>query len=401
MKNKLFYIVINLILIATLSLGTYWAYIILNNIANIGMNLTYIWLLAIILIEALIINTLIKQFFHTPIIKLEYIIKSFIVWRLKDKEIKLNSTFNPHLNYISIFFSKTINTLKDIKDEFLHGKEIKWEVALWREIQDKMLDKKLITIPSLHVIAKSKPAAELWWDSYDIIKWWDNYYIYVWDATGHWVWAWLIMIMVNSLVAWFSKVFKSWAQILANTNEILKPRVKANLLMSLLMIRWDEKEKRLFMTWAGHEYLLIYKNKNKKCYKIKSWWVALWMVKNIGKLLKEREVKFEKNDIIILYSDWITEAINQPKRDWNEIMFWENRLIEAIEQTKIEKNKNYKSASKVFNNITTQLSKFMWYNFVQLDDITLTVIQYKDENHGKNEWDFKKIDKDFITQWNW
>jgi hypothetical protein len=56
------------------------------------------------------------------------------------------------------------------------------------------------------------------------------------------------MIMVNTLIGAFSKIFISGAQIIANTNEILKPRVKANLLMSLLMVRWDEKNKKMFMT---------------------------------------------------------------------------------------------------------------------------------------------------------
>jgi hypothetical protein len=56
------------------------------------------------------------------------------------------------------------------------------------------------------------------------------------------------MIMVNALISGFAKLFISGAQIIGYTNEILKPRVKANLLMSLLLIRWDEKKKNLFMT---------------------------------------------------------------------------------------------------------------------------------------------------------
>jgi hypothetical protein len=58
------------------------------------------------------------------------------------------------------------------------------------------------------------------------------------------------MIMVNALISGFAKVFKHGHTILAKTNEVLKPRVKANLLMSLLMVRWNEQEKRLFMTGA-------------------------------------------------------------------------------------------------------------------------------------------------------
>jgi len=333
MRERFFYILINLLITLILFISIYWVYFFTTTILDWNSKWVFFIIAFVTILDAFIINIIIKKFFHKPLIKLEYLIKSFIVWKLKNKEINLKETLNPNINYIFKFFSKTLNTLKNIKDEFMHGKEIKWEVALWKEIQSKMLDKKLISIPSLHVVAKSKPAWEIWWDSYDIIRQWDNFYIYVWDATGHWVWAWLIMMMVNSLVSWFSKVFISWAQILANTNEILKPRVKANLLMSLLLIRWNEKEKRLFMTWAWHEYLFIYKHKEKKCYRIKSWWLALGMLKDISKMLKEREVKFEKNDIIVLYSDWITEAINQPEKNWKEIMFWEDRLVEAIEST--------------------------------------------------------------------
>ena len=210
------------------------------------------------------------------------------------------------------------------------------------------------------------------------------------------------MSMVNALTSWFSKLFKSWAEILAHTNEILKPRIKSNILMTVLMVRWNEKEKRLFMTWAGHEYLMIYKRANKKCFKVKSGGIALWMTRNIHKILKEQEITFEKDDIIVLYSDWITEAINQSKKDWNQQMFWESRLVKAIEKSP-EINENWnkiKTARCVFNNITIELSKFMWYKHAQLDDVTLVVAHYKWDTIVENDLD-EKIWKDFLAEWDW
>lgn len=358
-------------------------------------------ILVITLINFVIIILLVKKFYHDPIRRLEITIKHFLVGNLKDSEINFGKTPNTHLNYALAFFWKTLNTLKNIKDEFIHGKEIKWEVELGKEIQWKMLTKKHVEVPSFEIIARSKPAWEIGWDSYDIIEQDENYYIYVWDATGHWVWAWFIMIMVNALVSWFSKIYKSWATVLIKTNEILKPRVKANLLMSMLLIRWNEAEKRLFMTWAGHEYLMIYKQSLGKTFRIKSGWVAIWMIKDISKLVKEQEIKFEVWDILVLYSDWVTEAINRPKRDWTEELYWENRLEEAINTAPNMSGKKYKSARSVFNNITINLSKFMWYKPTQLDDVTLAVIQYKTPDYKKEEDFPDEIAKDFITEWNW
>ena len=362
-----------------------------------------ILILIILFLEFFVLLIYINIFYEKPIKNLETSVKFFLLWDNSNSEKYMKNTINPHINYIIQFFQRVIFSLKNIKDEFLHGKEIKWEVSLAKEIQEKMLWKKMIDVPSLNIVMRSKPAWEVWGDSYDIIKSDNsqNYYIYVWDATWHWVWAWFIMTMVNTLIEWFIKNYESWADILAKTNQVLKPRLKANLLMSLLLVRWDEEEKRVFMTWAWHEYLMIYKQKLKKTFKIKSGWVALWMVKDISKILKEVEIKIDRWDIIVLYSDWVTEAINKPTKDWKEMLFWEDRLMEAIQSAPEVPWEWYKTSISVYKNISIALSRFMWYKHTQLDDVTLWVIQYKPENYNP-EKDFKKeIDDQFITEWKW
>ena len=360
-------------------------------------------ILIILFLEFFVLLIYINIFYEKPIKNLETSVKFFLLWDNSNSEKYMKNTINPHINYIIQFFQRVIFSLKNIKDEFLHGKEIKWEVWLAKEIQEKMLWKKMIDVPSLNIVMRSKPAWEVWGDSYDIIKSDNsqNYYIYVWDATWHWVWAWFIMTMVNTLIEWFIKNYESWADILVKTNQVLKPRLKANLLMSLLLVRWDEEEKRVFMTWAWHEYLMIYKQKLKKTFKIKSGWVALWMVKDISKILKEVEIKIDRWDIIVLYSEWVTEAINKPTKDWKEILFWEDRLMDAIQSAPEVPWEWYKTSISVYKNISIALSRFMWYKHTQLDDITLWVIQYKPENYNP-EKDFKKeIDDQFITEWKW
>lgn len=398
---KGFYTIFQTIIILVLLSNIMLFFIFWENILNVQTTTMYMILASIVVIEFLVLSYAINKFFYQPIKDLETTIKRFYHGQYKDNEIKFEESWNPNLNFVLKFFWQTLNTLKNIKSEFLHGKEIKSEVDLAGEIQWKMLTKKLTKVPDLDIIVKSKPAWEIGWDSYDIIQVEDNFYIYVWDATWHGVWAGFIMIMVNALISGFAKIFKNWNTILSKTNEILKPRVKANLLMSLLMLRWNNKENRMFMTWAWHEYLMIYKHNQNKCYKIKSGWVALWMIKDCSKILKEQEIQFEKNDVIVLYSDGITEAINRSQKDGTEEMFGEDRLMAAIQNSPNVPNKNYKSSRAIFNNITIELSKFMWYKHIQLDDVTLASIHYK-------SWDFdiahdfeKEISEDFITEWNW
>ena len=347
----------------------------------------------------IIIFYVIHVSYERPLISLELTIKKFLVWALKEEDIKDFKTGNPQLDYIVLFFKKTIHTLKDIKSEFIHGKAIKGEVELWKEIQWKLLNKKLIEVPDLVIVAKSLPAGEIGGDSYDVIQQNNNYYIYVWDATWHGVWAGFIMMMVNSLISAYVKVTEKWNHILSLTNDIIKPRVKANLLMSILLVRWNAETKKIFMTWAGHEYLMIYKHKQQKCFSIKSGWVAIWMVKDIHKLIKEQEIAFDEDDVIILYSDGITEAINKSQRDGTEQMFWEEKLIKAIEDA--PNVGGIKTAKSIFKNISIQLSKFMWYKFVQLDDITLVTIQYKSDRYLPEMDVSEQLEEELITEWDW
>jgi hemerythrin len=82
-------------------------------------------------------------------------------------------------------------------------------------------------------------------------------------------------------------------------------------------------------------------------------------------------------------------------------MFWETKLIYAVEKAPNMKWKNHKSAISIFNSITIELSKHMGYKHVQLDDITLAVIHYKDAHYKREEDFWTKIPDDFITEWKW
>ena len=78
------------------------------------------------------------------------------------------------------------------------------------------------------------------------------------------------MMMVNALISAISLNEYNGATILANTNRILKPRIKQNMMMSCVMLRWDAKNKSMYYTGAGHEFILVYKAKEQKVYKVKT-----------------------------------------------------------------------------------------------------------------------------------
>lgn len=195
------------------------------------------------------------------------------------------------------------------KQELRDGRKLRSEVEIASEIQKHVLTKTDVVIPSLDIALATVPASEVGGDSVDMILGRDgNYYIYVGDVTGHGVPSGFVMMMVNALVSAFVTSESSSARVLSETNRILKPRIKQNMMMTCVMLRWDEHNKRLYYTGAGHEYLLVYKADSNKVFKIKSGGVALGMMRDSSKVLMEQQILFEPNDVVILYTDGITEA---------------------------------------------------------------------------------------------
>jgi hypothetical protein len=112
--------------------------------------------------EALVITYLININYSKPINDLNAHINDFITGKSKNKEINIKTNYkNPNIRRVMKFFDVILNSLKNIKDEFLSGKAIKSEVQLATELQEKLLHKNLEIIPSFDVIAKSTPAGEI------------------------------------------------------------------------------------------------------------------------------------------------------------------------------------------------------------------------------------------------
>lgn len=122
------------------------------------------------------------------------------------------------------------------------------------------------------------------------------------------------------------------------------------------------------------------------------------MVRDASKALKEQQILFDRNDVVILYTDGITEA--RYRSEQSGILFGIDRIVEAIMKVPV------KTAENIFRQLTIDLSAFMGYRHKQFDDITLFVARLlpmgEEENTGITMSDLpKKIDISHVTEWNW
>ncbi|MEI7511260.1 MAG: PP2C family protein-serine/threonine phosphatase [Candidatus Peregrinibacteria bacterium] len=277
------------------------------------------------------------------------------------------------IGVFTYFFNEITHNLEKISKDILKNERLTSELGIASKIQRDVLPKSAPPVEGLDIIAKTTAAAEVGGDSFDFIKQGTNTFIYIGDVTGHGVPAGLVMMMVNTLIHVFSKHNYTPQQMLVETNKILLEKISGQRFMTLLMLRWDEEQKKMFWTGAGHEHLLVYRNETREVELLRGGGIALRMAPNIEHILKEQEIReLHTNDVVLLYTDGITEAKN-PEGE----MFTVGRLVEALRETG-----HKPSAESIFDAISEKFANFI-LDTPQEDDITMIIAKRVEEGHTK------------------
>ncbi len=262
------------------------------------------------------------------------------------------------------FFNDMTKNLARISVDIEEGRRMSKELSVGSDIQRKILPISMPQVMGLQIHGNTRPASEVGGDNFDVIPTSENTYIYAGDVTGHGLPAGLIMVMVNTLIRTFSEIYTSGYDVIANTNRILKQRIEARRFMTCVLLRWSHQEQKMYYTGAGHEHILIFHKKTGECEVKQTGGIALGMVPDITKIIREEQIPLEEGDFIVLYTDGIIEAKNMQGE-----MFGLNRLKRAVEQYAISS-----TPSDLFVNISKDFGYFVG-DQIQVDDITLIAIQ--------------------------
>jgi len=208
------------------------------------------------------------------------------------------------------------------------------------------------------------PAREVGGDYYDIIetpkgdKW-----VTIGDVSGHGVDSGLIMMMAQTSI--LSKVNDNGScgpsDMLESINGIIREnisRLGSDHYMTMMAMRLNQSE----MTLAGkHQDLIIYRSALNKTETITIPGTWLGITDDIKTSLTELTIEINTGDIVLLFTDGITEAANAGGE-----MFSQERLAQAL--NKYADLPVGKLRDKIIEEV-------MSFQEEQLDDMTLVVIK--------------------------
>lgn len=279
---------------------------------------------------------------------------------------KVYTTRVDEIGVMAKFFNEVTGNFQKLAGNIKEEKRLSDELSLAAEIQHNILPTSTPDIPGLSVVIKNRSAAETGGDSFDFINKENKTLMYLGDVTGHGVPAALVMMMVHALVRVFSETYDTAYEIMVQTNNHLKKYISSTMFMTMIMLCWDSVSKRLTYVGAGHEYLLVYRAKTGSCEQIKAGGIALGMMPDNSKLIKEIELPLEEGDFLLLFTDGVVEARNNVGE-----MYGMDRLKQRFAQAAVQYGVN-----DVHKSIATDFVQFVGMQ-VQEDDISLMVLQRK------------------------
>jgi serine phosphatase RsbU (regulator of sigma subunit) len=262
-------------------------------------------------------------------------------------------------------------------EESIVKERLEKELDVAREVQKKLLPEKSPVLEKLDISSVFIPAFEVGGDYYDFFDISDSKLGFVIaDVSGKGISAAFIMAEIKGIFESLSHTGNRPREILIKANEILKRTLDRKTFISAAYGIFDLENNTLNISRAGHCPILLLRGGKIENLKPKGIGLGLVYGTQFEETLDELEFTLEENDIIVLFTDGITEAKNTEMEDFGTLVF-EQILLENKEQ----------SAERISEKVIREVTLFSKNN-PQHDDITLVILKWKQKNNlvGVNEW---------------
>ncbi|MGE4519152.1 MAG: SpoIIE family protein phosphatase [Desulfobacteraceae bacterium] len=263
-------------------------------------------------------------------------------------------------------FEELQKNIKLLVDTTAEKQRIESELNIARDIQLGLLPKIFPPFPDRNefdIYAYLKPAKEVGGDLYDFFFIDEKSLCFViGDVSDKGVPAALFMAITKTLIKTNAETDNSPASIMMSVNEVLSKDNPNSMFVTLIVGVLDIETGKIRYANAGHNPPVIKRN-NEVFYKKGISGPVAGAVEGI--IYKEMEIELDKGDMIFLYTDGVTEAMNNMKN-----LFSEQRLKKIIESQDFIKSSGYIEKIKQEIDIFAETEP-------QSDDITMLSIIYK------------------------
>ena len=248
-------------------------------------------------------------------------------------------------------------------EERLEKRRMEEELKVASEIQMRLQPVSPPKMPGWDLVGMSFPCREIGGDYYDFIEARKDgrMVLTLGDVSGKGTGAALLMSSLHAAVRAQSQTRATIPEVMGEINRYLYENTPSNKFVTLFYSKLDPSTGLLNYSNGGHNPPVLVRRRGGEPIKLDLGGFPIGVMP--GSQYQEGQVEFEPGDVLIVYSDGITESVNEAGDE-----FGETRLIEVVQKYMD------RSAPGMRDRVDEALSRFVG-TAAPVDDMTLMIVK--------------------------
>jgi len=279
---------------------------------------------------------------------------------------------------LGIILSSTKKSVKEYEDyvpeyvsRIAERERLLKELEIARSVQMQFLPQSIPSLPQLEIAGICRPAMEVGGDYYDFVSLGDERLsVLIGDVSGKGVSAAFYMTLTKGIIKTLARSIQSPKSLLTELNRTFYENTPKEVFISVIYGTFDMKHRTLTFARAGHNPLIVRKSAEGESGLLNPRGIAVGL--ETGEVfqatIEEKTIPIEPGDLIVFYTDGISEAMNKRGDE-----FGEERLRQTITRHAHE------DAQTLLNQITAEVNAFAG-DAKQHDDFTMVVVKVREDS---------------------
>ncbi len=206
-----------------------------------------------------------------------------------------------------------------LKADLEHKRQIDRDLQAAQQIQSSLLPQQVPQIEGVELAAFNLPAFDIGGDYYDFIPIDDEHLgIVIADVAGKGIGGAMMMAVCQGVLRTRAQQEQSPAHMLAELNRVLSANLAEDMFITMLYMVLNIRTRELKFARAGHERPLLNRAANGRPEPLNAAGIAIGLADAavFEAAIKDVSLQLEPGDAVMIYTDGITEALNEEGHEW-------------------------------------------------------------------------------------
>lgn len=223
-----------------------------------------------------------------------------------------------------------VNYIVSFQDvtEAIENQKMKREMEIARQVQIDLLPKRTVLHDKFDIKAAYIPASEVGGDYYDYIQMDDRLGVVIGDVAGKGVSAAFFMAELKGVISSAFSFYNDTARIVAHINDYLMKTKKRNFFITMIIGIFHTARNEFVYMRCGHNEPVFISAITGEATMLRSMGMGLNLVKTIllPDFIEQKVVHYQKGDCFFLYTDGVTERMNEKGE-----LYSDKRLVQELQ----------------------------------------------------------------------